>query len=399
MADAGVDMKSILDQRELETLYIALKPLLTAPQSGLDVLFGQRWVDGSFTPTTMSIEAMLQLFLSKSLVYNTFQILKIKHDVDDLPQLYVSPISYREEPCDKIHIMFRKDGLPFVLNRLFSNLSVLHIQFKIVSPYPLGYYKEWSPFPYINGSDMRMDYGKDLSRLNPLTPDEIYSAPIRNSGYDTYMYNGKSYEFEHVFTPTLVCYVPHARTKDVLALLLQLFSDDDPTFNMFRMPNFYPRFNVKINTMIYIGIGEGHDKMHFGFKHDPCNYSKDNRMECISDDVSPYTIPDEYKAIQDKCTSLQSKSDCDVINDLPKTVSHSTLCRWQDDTCQVTPVYSPNVLVSTAEPSLAHLYKRIGQERIWTEWNNDAGEDVVYGKKGNRKTRRNRSRVFHKKRR
>lgn len=391
-----------MDSADIEKLYIPLKKLTHEPRTALDVLFGQRWMDDSFpSPDTISIETMLNMFLEKSNARYYYKIFKIKHDGDPVPQLYVCPTDFDEQTdgktLDKIHIVFRMDGLPFVLNRLFAHLQSLYIKFKIVSPYPLGYYREWTPFPYIKGSDSEMNYG-DLSKTDPLTPNDIYRAPILYKKRNDYMYDGKSYLFEHVFTPTLVCYVPDDRTKNVLDILLRLFSDADPSFDRFRMPNYYPRFNVKINNMIYIGIGEGYDKMHFGGKTNPCSDDK-GRLVCrkVDPEENPYTIPIEYKAIQDQCDTINTKEVCDDVNRLPHIVSHSTLCKWKDDTCQVNPIFSPNLLVSKKDPSLKHLYERIGQSRLWDEWNSE--DDVVFKPLGVRKSRKGVLPRFVKKRR
>lgn len=271
----------------------------------------------------------------------------------------------------------------------------MYIQFKIVSPFPLGYYKEWTPFPYIKGSDSDMNYG-DLSKTDPLTPDDIYRAPILYKDQDNYTYDGKSYLFEPIFTPTLVCYVPNDQTKEVLKILLRLFSDVDPLFNRFRMLNYYPQFNVKINNMIYIGIGEGHDKMNFGGKSNPCSDDKGS-VTCrkVDSAENPYTIPIEYKAIQDECHTNLTKEVCDDVNRLPYMVSHTNLCRWKDDTCQVNPIFSPNLLVSKTEPSLKKLYERIGQLNLWDDWSSE--DDIVFKPLGVRKNRkRSRCKKTHK---
>jgi len=394
-----------MDPKEAEKLYIPLKKLTHPPDSAFDVLFGQRWIDDTyrFPDRDMSIETMLNMFLEKSDVRDTYRIFKMTHDGDPVPQVYVGPKTFNEmargKTLDKIHIVFRMDGLPFVLSRLFSSLSSLLIEFKIVSPYPLGYYKEWSPFPYTKGSDIHMNYG-DLSRTDPLTPDDIYRAPILNRKHSTYTYDGNEYLFEPVLTPTMVCYVPDTQTKEVLAILLTLFSDDDPLFDRFRMPHYYPRFNVKINNMLYMGLGEGHDKMHFGAKSNPCRYSEDTgRMMCRKVDpaVNPYTIPVEYKKIQDECVTHLRKETCDDSNRLPFMVSHSNMCRWKDETCQVNPIYSPNLLVYKNDPSLQRFYERIGQSRLWDEWSSE--DDVVFRPYGVRKSRKKKKFKTHRSKR
>lgn len=63
---------------------------------------------------------MLNMFLEKSKAHFYYKIFKIKHEGDPVPQLYVSPTDFDEQTkgktLDKIHIVFRMDGLPFVLD-------------------------------------------------------------------------------------------------------------------------------------------------------------------------------------------------------------------------------------------------------------------------------------------
>jgi hypothetical protein len=200
------------------------------------------------------------------------------------------------------------------------------IHFKLSTIFPLSAWQSWVAFPKFDEQ-----YMKDVwPRRKPLTPTEITSMPIINTldGTNTYTYDGTPYQFEYLFAPNMVFYIYESDMKTTLDHMKLLFSDNDQTLNEYRMDGYYPRFNIKINKMIFVGIGEGANKVDLGYEdHLPCSMVS-GHFVCRGPIQTQYQIPIEYKQIQESCVAQASKQACLSQNKLSKQVSNHDLCKW-----------------------------------------------------------------------
>ena len=205
---------------------------------------------------------------------------------------------------------------------------------------------------------------------------------------------------EALFDPVMVFYTTDTEyTKMLLGELLRIFPDD--ITRDWVLPNFYPRANIKINNMIYIGSGDYMSK----YGNTECKYSGKSNLRCMLNDPDRLLdIPAEYEEIQSSCSERYAKDECDAANRFPLAVSNHKLCKWDEGQCKPKKTYSQHLILDGLD-LVEDLYKELGQSSVFEKFkagnvngslpgNYDGGRRKTRNKRSKRKNK-NKSRRTH----
>jgi hypothetical protein len=199
----------------------------------------------------------------------------------------------------------------------------------------------------IKNMDQLMSIPLQISSLNPPNKYMLISGRSRNH-----------YEYEYVFSPIIVFYSKLSEMNQLTTELLKLFPDEK-TKQYNTLTNFYPRFNLKLNNMIF-------------FTYDSADV-KSNEITCmalpycIQKTKSKFKIPIEFDAIRSTCSTQDDVQKCANSNILSDKIANKKLCRWNRDesVCEVNPIKTPELLASTKLDSIEGMYEIIGQEQVY----------------------------------
>lgn len=335
------------------------------------------------------------------------------HTSSPANQLYINSGGITKTSIYKVHLNFNYMYIEDVLEMILKHAKSLYttdypILCKIARDKPLSVGTGQSPF-VINKSITSTKFALNEFYHRFKTPYSLKNADEIMNGFkhindekkdnkcvfDTsYTYGGKLYESELLFDPIIVFYtknIDHA--KHLITQLLLLFPDSTTRHMVF--PHHYPRFNFKINNMIYIGVGESTIK--YKTIDDACMIGDTSpgmcnpHIECSGTEQTKYIIPDEYKMIKRQCHTASTKDTCQSRNDVPMYVSNHELCKWDENKCVPNDsIYTPNLLLDyqagegNMHPitSIEHLYERLelpipdGIQELKTEYDRIAFRDM-----------------------
>lgn len=321
----------------------------------------------------------------------------------------------------KIHLMFNIKYLFDVLIILFQRLiqpNTMPVMFKLLNynritaiPGQAGI-----PTPQINNAHAHQyDYGANYTKKQKYsrmaesfmyTPTEIKKYPVSFKDTSTFKLNAttikkkinEEYDFETLFDPVMVFYTENTDyTKALLGKFLEIFPDE--VTREWVLPNYYPRANIKINNMIYIGNGDFYGK-YGNTRCKPSGKTPNGKIEvtCMLDPSERLSdIPTEYEEIQSNC-SKRAADECDAANRFPLAVSNNKLCKLEKGQCKPAKTYSQHLILDGFD-SIEDLYKELGQSAVFERFkagNANGSLPANYG--GRRKTRnkrKNKSRRAH----
>jgi hypothetical protein len=321
----------------------------------------------------------------------------------------------------KIHLMFDIKYISNVLTRLFEEIikpDTIPVVFKILNYHHLTAIAGWAgtPTPQFNDAYTYLyGYGTNASKKQNhgrlaesfiYSPTEIKKYPVSFKDSTTFKLTARTrknkeisnetYDMEALFDPVMVFYTTDTEyTQMLLGELLRIFPDD--ITRDWVLPNFYPRANIKINNMIYIGSGDYIGK----YGNTECKYSGKSNLRCIMNNPDRLLdIPAEYEEIQSNCEKQKEQSDCDAANRFPLAVSNHKLCKWEEDTCKPKKTYSQHLILDGLD-SVGQLYDAVGQRAVLEKFKASAANaslPVNYNG-GRRKTRNKRRKNKNKSRR
>jgi hypothetical protein len=275
----------------------------------------------------------------------------------------------------KIHLMVKLSYFKIVYDTLFKNIDkfgtsyddekpllyfkLMQIKELSVSPtsnYGLGFLP--TPYPNVTLTDLIDFSTSDVNhiRLHPRT----YTRT-----------DGETYHNELLFSPVFVFYVCSGKIdemKNLSTLLMQLFPEIPENKEM--EVHYYPRFNFKLNSLLYFSIGDSIEKIN---QCDENQYKIKKYKEGKSGKQYQYVIPSEYYEKQATCARHDNEKDCNNSNGFSKEFSNHTLCTWQTDKCVKNPIYSPHLLTimdftgdyETDILSIKKIYNEIGHPEIY----------------------------------
>jgi hypothetical protein len=322
----------------------------------------------------------------------------------------------------KIHLMFDIKYISNVLTRLFEQIikpDTIPVVFKLLNYNHITAIAGWAgtPTPQFNNAHTHLyGYGTNASKKQNhgrlaesfiYSPTEIKKYPVSFKDSTTFKLTARTrknkeisnetYDMEALFDPVMVFYTTDdVYTQMLLGELLRIFPDD--ITREWVLPNYYPRANVKINNMIYIGSGDYVRK----YGHTECKYNGKSDLACMLNNPDRLLdIPAEYEEIQSSCERQKEQSDCDAANRFPLAVSNHKLCKWEEDTCKPKKTYSQHLILDGLD-SVEQLYKKIGQSAVLEKFKASAANaslPVNYNVGGRRKTRNKRRKNKNKSRR
>ena len=308
----------------------------------------------------------------------------------------------------KIHLIFNIKYIRNVLTRLFEQLikpNTIPVLFKLLNYDPINAIpgRAGTPTPQFNNAQAhhygygvnnseKQKYGR-LAESFIYSPTEIKKYPVSFRGSTTFKLTARTrkkeisnetYDMEALFDPVIVFYTTDSvYTMMLLQELLTIFPDEST--QDWVLPNYYPRANVKINNMIYIGSGD--------------YINKYGRIKCTVDESGPKCIlnaydrlldlPTEYEGIQSRCSEKQEKEQCDASNRFPLAVSNHKLCKWDEGQCKPKKTFSQHLIMGRFN-SVEDLYKELGQTAVLEKFKagNANGSLPVNYDGGRRKKRR-----------
>jgi hypothetical protein len=339
-------------------------------------------------------------------------------------------------PCSlefKVHLMFNVQHLDRVLYLILQNYHKNKLRYPIEFLFfkVLAYYQVTTgiggisePYPLVTGSTAN-DWNSGKKNDEPAgliyRPTEIKTYPLTYKGEHTYNLIDPShdtpieYEYEMLFTPVICFYTSGLEyTKKLIKWLQQIIPSD--VVNLIKLPNYYPRSNVKINDIIYVAHGDFGQKAIRGM--DLSYREKEKKIDTIVSTLPP--LPSEYEEIVQQCPEQKEEKSCSDLNRKPLAWSNHKLCKWNENKCTPINVLSPHTLLSQDKKvkhykSLEELYTDLDQLDSYTalseqtpteytnlQWTSDnhvvknqlslKREDAVYVQmappKGGRRTRR-----------
>lgn len=227
----------------------------------------------------------------------------------------------------KIHLMCKPEYMPIVIDTIITNRDKFMIHSDNPDKHPMFTFK-------IIPNNYAQEFPLQRFHSTEKNPEELQKQ-FRPTPY---LFNGIAYESELVYPPGIVFYLQSIYLDRYLSILFSLFPDDK-TID-YTWPHYYPRFNMKINNIIYVAFTGADDK----FNSISCDVST-VPAQCSSVQIHNYLLPQEYKDIQDKCSSLS----VDTCNDnaFSRTISDSTLCKWnpKQNQCERSLSLSPHFLL------------------------------------------------------
>jgi hypothetical protein len=300
------------------------------------------------------------------------QILEFYKSKGDYFYLFISDVSKQlffqsynwggtKKPYDcKLHIMCKMEYVIPVINTILNRLlgEDMPFLFKISSEKPITSGTGFYISPY--STKLNLNWGFD-DYTKRVSPSEIKKNPIKSlDGSTTYSYNGGEYDFEYVFDPTIVLYTTSLEyTRQIVNILLEEFPDEKTTDIVY--PNFYPRFSLKMNNMIYLSTGQSSTKIEDINKD--CKLVKKGHAVCDKlINVPP--LPREYKEIADSCP-IRNKEECTRSY---STLSDHSLCKWNhtQQHCESRKSMSPHFLLDHSHyPSLESFYTDVEQPAVY----------------------------------
>jgi hypothetical protein len=316
----------------------------------------------------------------------------------------------------KIHLMFDIKYLSIILNIVFEELiepGTIPVMFKLLNYNPINAIagRAGTPTPqFVKARANHYGYGVNNSKKQSYdrlgesfiySPTEIKKYPVSHKGSTTFKLiartrNNKDirdevYDFEALFDPVMVFYtMDDDYAQMLLRKLLEIFPDDRT--RDWVLPNYYPRANVKINNMIYIGSGDYMSK--YGNPHcaEDRSPSGTSQLRCIMNHGERLPdIPAEYEEIQSNCEKQKEQSDCDASNRFPLAVSNHKLCKWDEGQCKPKKTYSQHLILDRFN-EVGQLYDTVGQRAVLEGFKASAANDSlpVNYNGGRRKTRNKR---------
>jgi len=143
-----------------------------------------------------------------------------------------------------------------------------------------------------------------------------------------------------VFYPTCSSYA-----NKIINILKEIFNER--ITNIIHI-NKAPRYNFRINKMIYIGYGDG-------------DYKPGTKLE--DGKKTLYDQPEEYYRLEEKCKTKLNKEDCLKINEFSQNYSDNDICSFdeQDGICKISKDEKRYnlVLVDSSFKSLKNIYNEI----------------------------------------
>lgn len=311
----------------------------------------------------------------------------------------------------KIHLMFDIKYISNVLTLLFEQIikpDTIPVVFKILNYNPITAIAGWAgtPTPQFNNAYTHLyGYGTNHSKKQNhgrlaesfiYSPTEIKKYPVSFKDSTTFKLTARTrknkeisnetYDMEALFDPVMVFYTTDTEyTKMLLGELLRIFPDD--ITRDWVLPNFYPRANIKINNMIYIGSGDYMNK----YGRTECKYSGKSNLRCILNEPDRLLdIPEEYEEIQRSCSERYAKDECDAANRFPLAISNHKLCKWDEGLCKPKKTYSQHLILDGLD-LVEDLYKELGQSAVFEKFKAGAANGSLPGNYdgGKRKKRRN----------
>jgi hypothetical protein len=259
------------------------------------------------------------------------------------------------------------------------------------TPNPLIRKSGFENYSYGVNNAQKYKYGR-LTETFAYLPVELKRHPVTYQGSGTFTLTGTTrknkkydheiFEFETLFDPIIVFYTSDREyTAALLDMLLKIFPDERT--RDWVLPHFYPRANVKMNNMIYLANGD------FGTKDNIRCIRGDSGPECILyDPLRLLDLPKEYQKIQDNCSTLKAKEQCQAVNRFPMAVSNHKLCKWESEECKPHRVHSQHLLLENYE-ELEELYERMGQGPIFKRFReSNANNTFPVNYMGGRKSKR-----------
>jgi hypothetical protein len=283
----------------------------------------------------------------------------------------------------KIHLMFNIKYIRNVLTLLFQRLikpNTIPVLFKLLNYNTINAIpgRAGTPTPQFNdarahhysygvNNSEKQKYGR-LAESFIYSPTEIKKYPVSYRGSPTFKLTARTrknkeilnetYDFEALFDPVIVFYTRDSfYTMMLLQELLTIFPDEST--QDWVLPNYYPRANVKINNMIYIGSGDYSAK----YGKPKCTVDESGPKCILNEYDRLLDIPAEYEEIQSSCSEKQEKGQCDTANRFPLAVSNHKLCKWEEEKCQPKKTFSQHLILGRFD-SVEDLYKELGQTAV-----------------------------------
>ena len=169
--------------------------------------------------------------------------------------------------------------------------------------------------------------------------------------------NGQKYEFEYLVDPIIVFYTTDLEYTRKLIKILKYSFPDSKTESMTAGIDYYPRFNIKINNMVYVSIGNSNDKMD----KNKC-VNNNGKLICEPDQLPP--LPLEYKEIQEKCGLEKNENRCHILNSIPSKISKHSLCQWKENECKPRRTLSSHYLIGDKK-SIRNVYEELDQIEVF----------------------------------
>ena len=249
-------------------------------------------------------------------------------------------------PFYKIHMMFRHEFFPFVVDRLLKHLHLMgSTNIKLLTRPLTTKPDEWYTFP--------IDDLQNTDQERGASPLDISSLELRDEfGNSTFRSDGVEYRYETLFLPKIVFYPDeYLFLEDFISLLLALFPEEN--IGPMIETHYYPRFNLRLNSVLFIANGNADDKhLDIEKKADHFNIKKN----------AYYKKPDEYIELEKTCHSKATKQACLNQNQLSNRISNQNVCDWEG-TCIPTRQFSSNLLMTDIS-SLEKFYTKIGHPEL-----------------------------------
>ena len=282
----------------------------------------------------------------------------------------------------KIHLMVNIKYFKIVYDTLLKNFNEFGVDF--TDEKPLLYFKIMNGNHYmientVSWNIIPFNYYDKIDQTNP-------NKEFINTRIDPtlkYTKDGKEYNYEFMLNPIFVFYVCNSKesnideTKNLISLLMKLFPENKDM----ELPNHYPRFNFKLNSLLYFSVGDSTEKIHqlcgsSGLNPDGTYNCTSTGMKGLMRPSFNYTIPNEYEEIKTKCT-ISNENECNKNNNFSKKFSNHELCKWSTNKCIENPIYSPNLLALDDNNSLANIYHEIGYPEIYEKFKSEILQEQV----------------------
>lgn len=273
----------------------------------------------------------------------------------------------------KIHLMVKLSYFKIVYDTLFRNIDKFGTSYDDEKPllyFKLMQIKELSVSP-------TSTYGLGFLPTPNVTLTDLIDFSTSDANHITLQprtytrSDGETYHNELLFSPVFVFYVCSGKIdemKNLSTLLMQLFPEIPENKEM--EVHYYPRFNFKLNSLLYFSVGDSIEKIN---QCDENQYKMKKYIEGKSGKQYQYVIPREYYEKQASCARHETEKDCNNSNHFSKEFSNHTLCTWQTDKCVKNPIYSPHLLTirdftgdnETDILSIQKIYNEIGHPEIY----------------------------------